>query len=121
MSCVDSLNRILRSLEASSPDVEASAVMSASGLMIASSLPQHLDGTRVAGVSATLASVGARAASELDRGEVQEVLVRGDQGYAVIMSAGQGTVLLALASEQAKLDPVFLDMRRAVEDIRKVL
>ena len=121
MSRVDNLNRILRGLQTGSPDVEASALISEDGLMIASALPQHVDDTRVAGMSATLSSLGARAASELERGTVQEVLVRGDNGYAVMLSAGAGTLLLALAGKQAKLGLLFLDMRRAADDIRKVL
>lgn len=121
MSRVDTLNKILRSLQTSSPDVEACALISEDGLMIASVLPQHVDETRVAGMSATLSSLGARAASELERGEVQEVLVRGSDGYAVMMSAGHGTLLLSLASKAAKLGLLFLDMRRATEDLRKVL
>ncbi len=121
MSRVDNLNRILRSLQSASPDVEASALISDDGLMIASALPQHVDETRVAGMSATLSSLGARAAAELERGDVEEVLVRGKNGYAVMIASGSGTLLLCLASKQAKLGLVFLDMRRAVDDIRKVL
>ncbi len=121
MSRVDSLNRVLRGLQSSSPDVEASALISEDGLMIASALPQHVDETRVAGMSATLSSLGTRAATELERGDVEEVLVRGKNGYAVMMAAASGTLLLCLASRQAKLGLVFLDMRRAVEDIRKIL
>lgn len=121
MSRVDNLNRILRSLQSASPDVEASALISEDGLMIASALPQHIEETRVAGMSATLSSLGTRAATELERGSVEEVLVRGAHGYAVMMTAAAGTLLLCLASRQAKLGLVFLDMRRAVDDIRKVL
>ncbi len=43
MSRVDQLNRILRSLQSSSPDVEACALISEDGLIIASTLPQHVD------------------------------------------------------------------------------
>ncbi len=121
MSRVDSLNRILRGLQSSSPDVEASALISEDGLMIASALPQHVDETRDAGMSATLQSLGTRAANELERGDVEEVLVRGKDGYAVMMAAGSGTLLLCMASKQAKLGLIFLDMRRAADDIRKVL
>jgi len=121
MSRVESLNRVLRGLQNVSPDIEASALISDDGLMIASALPQHIDESRVAGMSATLSSLGARAATELERGGVQEVLVRGAGGYAVMMTAGAGALLLVLASAQAKLGLVFLDMRRAADDIRKVL
>lgn len=89
--------------------------------MIASALPQNIDETRVAGMTATLSSLGTRAATELERGDVQEVLVRGTEGYAVMMNAGSGTLLLNLASKQAKLGLIFLDMRRAIDDLRKVL
>ncbi len=121
MSRSDELSRILRSLQSASPDVEASALISEDGLMIASALPQHLDEARVAGMSATLGSLGSRAARELERGDVQEVLVKGAEGYAVMISASSGTSLLALASKQAKLGLVMLDMRRTVSEIRKVL
>lgn len=121
MSRVEQLNRILRSLQSGSPDVEACALISEDGLMIASALPQHVDEARVAGMSATLLSLGMRAASELERGEVEEVLVRGTEGFAVILSSGSDTVLLAMASKTAKLGLLFLDMRRAVKEIRKVL
>lgn len=121
MSRVESLNRILRELQSASPDVEASALISEDGLMIASALPQYMDDARVAGMSATLSSLGGRAANELERGDLEEVLVRGKNGYAVMISAGSGTVLLSLTGRQSKLGLVFLDMRRAVEDIKQVL
>jgi len=38
-----------------------------------------------------------------------------------MIAASAGTVLLALASREAKLGLIFLDMRRAVEDLRKVV
>ncbi|MBI5071235.1 MAG: roadblock/LC7 domain-containing protein [Deltaproteobacteria bacterium] len=121
MSRVETINRILRNLQAASPAVEASALISEDGLMLASALPQHVDESRVAGVSATLSTLGSRAARELERGDVEEVLVRGSYGYAVMISASAGTVLLALASREAKLGLIFLDMRRAVDDLRKVV
>lgn len=121
MSRSEQLNRILRTLQSASPDVEASALISEDGLMIASALPQHIDETRVAGMSATILSLGTRASVELERGDVEEVLVRGKEGYAVLVAAGSGTLLLVLASKSAKLGLIFLDMRRAAADIRKIL
>ena len=121
MSRVESINRILRALQSSSPDVEASALISEDGLMIASALPQHIDEGRVAGMSATLSSLGTRAATELDRGEVDEVLVRGKNGYVVMLTANNGTLLLVLTTQAAKLGLILLDMRSAITDLKKVL
>lgn len=64
MSRVDSLNHILRSLQTGTPDIEACALISDDGLVIASALPQHVDEMRVAGMSATLLSLGG---ARLDR------------------------------------------------------
>jgi predicted regulator of Ras-like GTPase activity (Roadblock/LC7/MglB family) len=121
VSRVERLNKILRTLQSSSPDVEASALISEDGLMIASALPQHIEETRVSAMTATLLSLGTRAAVELERGEVKEVLVRGDEGYAVMMASGSGTLLLVLANREAKLGLVFLDLRRAAVEVNKVL
>ncbi len=120
-SRVDNLNGVLRRMQSSSPDVEACALISDDGLMIASVLPQDIDENRVAGMSATLLSLGMRAATELGRGTVDEVIVRGDQGYAVMLSAGRGVLLLTLATENAKLGLIFYDMREAIGALRQIL
>ena len=121
MSRVENVNKVLRHVQSGSPDVEAAALISDDGLMIASSLPADMDETRVAGMSATLLSLGVRASTELGRGTVNEVIVRGDYGYAVMLSAGRGVMLLTLANENAKLGLIFFDMREAVAQIAEVL
>ena len=47
--------------------------------------------------------------------------MRGKNGFAVMLSSGSGTLLLCMASKEAKLGLLFLDMRRAVADIKRVL
>jgi len=121
MDRTESLNKILKSLQQGSPDVEASALITEDGLMIASSLPQDLDEITVGGMSATLLNLGTRAATELKRGDVQEVIVRGEQGYGVMVSAGRGVLLLVVANERAKLGLIFFDMRSAINAIKRVL
>ena len=118
---VDRLNQILRTLQSASPDVEASALISDDGLTVASALPQHLEEDSVAAISATLSSLGARASADLERGDMREVLVRGEHGYAMMLTAGSGTLLLCLTNAHAKLGLVVLDMRRAVDDLRAIL
>jgi predicted regulator of Ras-like GTPase activity (Roadblock/LC7/MglB family) len=121
MSRLESLTKVLKELQNSSPGVEASALISSDGLMIASALAQDMDSTRIAAMTATLLSLGTRAATELRRGDVSEVIVRGEQGYAVMLSAGRGALLLVLAGESTPLGLIFFDMREAVKDIKAVL
>jgi hypothetical protein len=111
----------LRDLQASSPDIIASAVVSVDGLSIASALPQGVEEDRVSAMSAAMLSLGERIASELGRGTLEQVYIKGQKGYVILMSVGQDAVLTALASEQAKLGLIFLDMRRAAEDLSKLV
>lgn len=121
MTRLDDLTKILKNLQNRSPGIEASALISEDGLMIASVLSSDLDDTRVGGMTATLLSLGTRASAELHRGEVREVIVRGDNGYAVMVNAGSGTLLLVLTTEDTKLGLIFFDMREAIKGIGKVL
>jgi uncharacterized protein len=115
------LTKILKNLQSRSPGVEASALISEDGLVLASALSPELDDIRVGGMTATLLSLGTRAAAELHRGEVHEVIVRGDNGYAVMVNAGSGTLLLVLTSVDTKLGLIFFDMREAIKGIAKIL
>ncbi len=121
MSRIDDLNRTLRALQSGTPDIEAAAVISEDGLVIASALPQHIEEVRVAGMSATLLSLGTRAAMELGRGSLEQVLIKGDNGYVVMSNASAGTLLLVLTTHDAKLGLIFLDMKKAVSEIAHIL
>jgi len=107
----------LRDLQASSPDVEASAIVSVDGLTIASALPSNVEEDRVSAMSAAMLSLGERISSELGRGNLDQVYIRGKNGFVILMSVGEEAVLTVLAREQAKLGLLFLDMRRAVDDL----
>lgn len=52
MSRAENLNRTRRRLQTDTPDMEASALISEDGLMIASVLPQYAEESRVVGMSA---------------------------------------------------------------------
>ena len=111
----------LRALQSGTPDIEASAVVSVDGLIMASSLPADVEEDRVSAMSAAMLSLGERIASELGRGTLDQVYIRGDSGYVVLMSVGEDAVLTALARSEAKLGLIFLDMKRAAEDLNKLV
>jgi predicted regulator of Ras-like GTPase activity (Roadblock/LC7/MglB family) len=108
-------------MQASSPDIEASAVVSVDGLTIASALPQGVEEDRVAAMSAAMLSLGERIASELGRGSLEQVYIKGSEGYVILMSVGEEAVLTALARENAKLGLLLLDMRRTLEALLKLI
>jgi predicted regulator of Ras-like GTPase activity (Roadblock/LC7/MglB family) len=120
-SKTEELTDLLKDLEATTPDIEASAVVSVDGLMIASALPQDVEEDRVAAMSAAMLSLGERTAHELVRGGLSEVYVKGENGYVVLMASGENAVLTALARKDAKLGLVFLDMKRTAEEVAKIV
>ena len=68
----------LRSMQAAAPDIEASAIVSVDGLIMASALPAEVEEDRVSAMSAALLSLGERIAGELGRGGLERV--RGGPG-----------------------------------------
>ncbi|MFH2040599.1 MAG: roadblock/LC7 domain-containing protein [Chloroflexota bacterium] len=111
----------LRTMQAVAPDIEASAIVSVDGLIMASALPSEVEEDRVSAMSAAMLSLGERIASELGRGSLEQVFIRGDSGFIVLTSVGDEAVITVLARQDAKLGLVFLEMRRASEDIAKLV
>jgi hypothetical protein len=96
-------------------------VVSEDGLIIASSLPRDLEESHIAAMSAAMLSMGSRTASELKRGTVQQIFVKGENGFVIIMHAGPHAALLAMARKEAKLGLLFLDMSRTAEEVEQIL
>jgi uncharacterized protein len=115
------LNSILGELNGSTADIEASAVLSIDGLMMASMLPSSMDEDRVGAMSAAMLSLGDRTARELARGDLEQVLIKGHKGYVLLTHAGTDAVLTVLCKPNARLGLIFLDVKRAAEGISKVL
>lgn len=111
----------MRQLQSSALNVEASAVVSVDGLVMASALPEAVEEDRVSAMSAAMLSLGERISKELGRGDLDEVYVHGTEGYILLMAAGKDAVLTLLAREKAKLGLVLLEMRRAADDIRELI
>lgn len=111
----------LRDLQASSQDVEGSAIVSVDGLSIASALHQYIEEDRVSAMSAAMLSLGERIASELGRGVLEQVYIKGENGYVLLMAVGEEAVLTVMARKEAKLGLILLDMKRAVADLVELI
>jgi predicted regulator of Ras-like GTPase activity (Roadblock/LC7/MglB family) len=120
-SRTDQMVERLKDLQVSSPDVEAAAIVSVDGLSMASAMPGDVEEDRVAAMSAAMLSLGERISNELGRGVLDQVYIKGEDGYVVLMSVGDEAVLTVLARKEAKLGLIFLDMGRAVTDLEKLV
>ncbi|MBD3406710.1 MAG: hypothetical protein GF411_11395 [Candidatus Lokiarchaeota archaeon] len=118
-SRVDKINKIIRDFE-TVPGVEGAALVSLDGLMISSALPES-EQERVAAISAAMLTLGDKATGELDRGNLEQVYVKGDRGYTLLTSVGETALLLVLAKVDAQLGLIFMDMKRMAETLLDVL
>ncbi len=111
----------LREMQTSTPDIEGSAIVSVDGLTIAANLPGESEEDRISAMSAAMLSLGERIASELRRGRLDQVYINGDNGFVILRAVGEEAVLSVLCRPQARLGMVLLDVKRAAEDIEKLI
>ena len=114
------IQTILKELVTNTPDLEGAAMVSVDGLVIASVLPAGTDEDRVSAMAAALLSLGDRTVSELQRGTLEQVYVKGANGYIVLMQAGNECVLEVITGGAAKLGMVLLDSKRAAAQLARL-
>src|SRR4030043_758867 len=119
LSSTEQMVSRLQQMQATSNDIEASAIVSVDGLIIASALPNEIEEDRVSAMSAAMLSLGERISTELGRGSLEQVYIKGGEGFVLLTSIGSEAVLTALARKNAKIGLIFLEMQRAGEDLEK--
>ncbi|MEM3526378.1 MAG: roadblock/LC7 domain-containing protein [Candidatus Jordarchaeaceae archaeon] len=121
MSKIDEIMSLIRDMEANTPGIEASAVVSVQGLPIASAMPMDVDESVVAAMTAAMLSVGERAAQELVRGNLQQILLQGDAGYIIIKGAGTSAIITVLAKTDANLGLILMVLKKISTKIGELL
>ncbi|MCJ7653389.1 MAG: roadblock/LC7 domain-containing protein [Actinobacteria bacterium] len=115
------LEESLRALLENTQDIDAAAVVSLDGFVVASVLPSAYEEDRLGAMSAALLSLGERTAIELGRGELAQVFVEGTQGYIFLLAAGEDAVLTAIVRRGSKLGLVLYDIRNAAKSIAEII
>jgi predicted regulator of Ras-like GTPase activity (Roadblock/LC7/MglB family) len=112
---------VLRSLRAASPDIIGSAVVSTDGFIVASLLPSEIDEEVVSGMAAAMLGIGERISHELMGAQMDQTYVRSPGGYVLLNAVGTDAVLIVLTTAEAKLGLIFLDVKRRVGELAKIL
>lgn len=106
----DDLDYILKKLLEAIPEVKAVAIVSREGLPIASALPQGIDETRIAAMTAALHSLAEQAIIALEKGEYDQLNIKGSSGYLLVHRVNPNAVLIvSTTTEEVRLKPIFLD------------
>lgn len=94
---------MLRGLHAALPEMEASAVISGDGLLVASVFDLKLDADLCAAMCAALLALAERASAETLRGDLRMVVVQGDSGVMLLVRTSGEQVLAAVVGAGANL------------------
>lgn len=108
---------LLRGLQASSEHIQAAALVSNDGLIIASVLSDSVDADRFGAMCASLLALASRAAREVERGELRQIILDGVLGPMLLSRAGGSGVLAVAASPAANLGKVILDTRNTARSL----
>jgi predicted regulator of Ras-like GTPase activity (Roadblock/LC7/MglB family) len=108
---------ILKRLNSTSSDIQASAVMSRDGHTLASVLGEAVNSVRLGAICATLLSLGEKASQELNRGNLRQILIQGEQGYVLLMRIGEKAVLAVVSQPSANLGMMLVEARRTAGEI----
>jgi len=115
------LDVILNDFERNVRHVQATAVVSTDGLVIASRLPSDVEEDRIGAMGAAILSISNRSGGELERGEILRVLIEGEEGYILIRSVGEYAILVALVEKDVRLGLLFFEANKCIELLKEVL
>ncbi len=115
------LRAVLRGLNSTSADIEASAVVTGDGLTLASVLGEGVDPDRFGAMCASLLALSDRAAQEISRGQLKQVLIEGDKGTMLLVYAGNEAVLALAARSTGNLGMVFLEARKIALKVQEIM
>lgn len=115
------LRSVLRELNATSADIEASACISSDGFTLAAVLGESVDPDRFGAMCASLLALAQRAAQEVQRGNLKLVLVEGEQGVMLLVQAGSNNILAVAAKPSKNLGMIFMDAKKYAKKLLDTL
>ena len=119
------LSQIMQNLEKleSSTDLEGSAIVSKTGLRIASSETADIVADIYSASPATLISLGEKISRGLGQGDLREIVIRGVKGYTIILVGDSDNkfMLFTNCSKGYKLGYYFHKIRKSFKEMEPVL
>ena len=122
------LERTLKALHEEVAGVKSSVVVNNDGLLVAAFPPgdeenPHQNPTsspQVAAMSATLIGLAERTLGRLAQGELERLLMEGEEGVMVVYPAGRAS-LAVLVQKDARLSHVIGAAKKAAADVARIL
>jgi hypothetical protein len=111
----------LGALRQGTPEIVGATLVSSDGFIVASVLPSGLDEDLIGGMAASLLGVGERIATDLLGSEMEQIYVRAPKGFIIVNACGAEAMLVLLVTREAKLGLIFLELKRTVGELARLL
>lgn len=105
------------------PEIIAVAIISREGLPIASALLKRFDETRITAMTAAILSLVEELIIEMDKGDFDQLCIKGSDGYILILKAGSNALLTVSTTKisNVRLELISLDCKRICEKIANLI
>jgi hypothetical protein len=117
----DKLWYILQELTSNRGDIQGCTIVTTQGLPITSLLADDANVSLISAMSAAIISVAESTALELERGNLQRILLEGELGTIIISKAGPHAILVSLVDKDAGLGIIFMLIDKAIKKIVEIL
>ncbi len=118
---LENLDSILVKLINTIPEVQAATIVSVEGEVIATVLPQDVDGITIAVMTAALLSLAESAINLIKSGEFEQLFIQGKDGYLLVLPAGLKAVLSVSTTRDVRIGLIFLDCLQTAEKIANLI
>src|SRR5689334_17722430 len=111
----DALSHHLQNLLHSSSGLDALALVSMDGGEIASALIKGINSERLSSMTLAAFTLGQQICAEFERGNLQELYIKGTKGFIVLIPIANQAILVGLAHNGARPGLVILELRHIAE------
>jgi len=120
MTTIADLEKVLTDLRRTG-DIEASAIVSRDGLLMASDIPESVHAETFAAMSATMLGAAETAVAELKKGIPDRLIIESKEGKVITIGAGPKVLLVVLTAPEAGLGLILVEMERATDKLKGML
>lgn len=117
----ENLGRVIQDLRALSGDIDSCAVLSSEGDLIYSSSVAQGDRECTSAMLVALANLAERIAVESDKDQADQVRIKTETGYLLMVRMEKGGTLVATTGPDARVGLALYDMRNSRSEVEKAI
>ena len=115
------IDKVLANFVSSTTSIQAAAVMTRDGHLVASNLHAEVDANRMSAISASLLSLADRATKDMQQGDLKQVLIDSTDGFILMLKVGDNAVLSVVSRPNSQLGMLLHDAKKSAVVLAKLI